>query len=71
MPVILTKENEEKWLNLNSSEAELLSMLTPYSDDQMTRYTVSPMVNQVANDSPFVIRKTLPMDQFGNYTLFG
>ena len=68
---ILTKENEDKWLNLKSSEAELLSMLNPYPDDQMTKYTVSPMVNQVVNDSPFVIRKTLPMDQFGNYTLFG
>jgi len=71
MPVILTKENEEKWLNLNTSEEELLGMLSPYSDEEMTKYTVSPMVNQVVNDSPFVIRKTLPMDQFGNYTLFG
>jgi len=71
MPVILTKENEGKWLNLNSSEEELLSMLAPFPDDQMTKYAVSPMVNHVVNDSPFVIRKTLPMDQFGNYTLFG
>ncbi|MBI0399139.1 SOS response-associated peptidase [Cyclobacterium marinum] len=71
MPVILKNENEEKWLNLNTSEEELLSMLSPYPDEQMTKYTVSPMVNQVTNDSPFVIRKTLPMDQFGNYTLFG
>jgi len=71
MPVILKKEDEEKWLNLNSSEEELLGMLSPFPDEEMTNYTVSPMVNQVANDSPFVIRKTLPMDQFGNYTLFG
>jgi putative SOS response-associated peptidase YedK len=71
MPVILKKENEEKWLNLDSSEEDLLAMLSPYPDEEMTKYTVSPMVNQVVNDSPFVIRKTLPMDQFGNYTLFG
>ncbi|WP_163378197.1 SOS response-associated peptidase [Cyclobacterium sp. SYSU L10401] len=71
MPVILKKEDEAKWLDTRTSEEELLGMLGPYPDEEMTKYTVSPMVNQVANDSAFVIRKTLPMDQFGNYTLFG
>ncbi|NHE55608.1 SOS response-associated peptidase [Cyclobacterium plantarum] len=71
MPVILKKEDEAKWLDVRTQEEELLGMLGPYPDDEMTKYTVSPMVNQVANDSAYVIRKTLPMDQFGNYTLFG
>jgi len=71
MPVILAKEDEKKWLDKYSSEANLLKMLTTYSADDMLNYTVSPMVNQVQNDSPGIIRKTSPMDQFGNYTLFG
>ena len=71
MPVILKKENEMTWLDPKASEEELLGFLLPYPDEEMMSYTVSPMVNHVANDSPFLIRKTLPMDQFGNYTLFG
>lgn len=71
MPVILAKDDEKKWLDKYSSEANLLKMLTTYSADDMLNYTVSPMVNQVQNDSPGIIRKTSPMDQFGNYTLFG
>lgn len=71
MPVILKKEDEKKWLDKYSSEANLLKMLTTYSADDMTSYTVSPLVNQVQNDSPGIIRKTSPVDQFGNYTLFG
>jgi putative SOS response-associated peptidase YedK len=71
MPVILKKEDEKKWLDKYSSETSLLQMLTTYSADDMLSYTVSPLVNQVQNDSPGIIRKTSPMDQFGNYTLFG
>lgn len=71
MPVILPKSGEAKWLDPFATEQELKDLLIPYQEDQMLSYTVSPMVNQVSNDSPFVIKKTLPMDQFGNYTLFG
>ncbi|WP_114749030.1 SOS response-associated peptidase [Pleomorphovibrio marinus] len=71
MPVILPSEQEEKWLDSQTSEEELLGMLSTYPEEQMISYTVSPMVNQVANDTPYVLRKTMPMDQFGNYTLFG
>nr|MBI1232701.1 SOS response-associated peptidase [Cytophagales bacterium] len=71
MPVILSKEMEAAWLNPLTPESDLLAMLVPYPEGSMLGYSVSPMVNQVGNDSPFVIRKTLPMDQFGNYTLFG
>ncbi|MCH6199912.1 SOS response-associated peptidase [Aquiflexum sp. LQ15W] len=71
MPVILKKEDEKKWLDKYSTESNLIQMLTTYSADDMLSYTVSPLVNQVHNDSPGIIRKTSPMDQFGNYTLFG
>lgn len=71
MPVIVDKNMEAAWLDSSTSEEKLLAMLKPFPAAGMLSYTVSPMVNHVGNDSPFVIRKTLPMDQFGNYTLFG
>jgi putative SOS response-associated peptidase YedK len=72
MPVILGREDEKKWLDKYTSLEELLKMLHTHKSDDMLSYTVSPMVNSVANDSPSIIRKTsAPIDQFGNYTLFG
>lgn len=71
MPVILSRENERKWLDQYTSQDDLLKMLIPYQENQMISYTVSPLVNQVTQDSPSIIHKTFPMDQFGNYTLFG
>lgn len=71
MPVILTKESEKIWLNEYSSEEDLKKIMVPYPEDYLTAYTVSPLVNSVANDSPAVIKRTSPMDQHGNYTLFG
>ena len=71
MPVILNREDEKKWLDSYTEEKELLSMLKPYQAEKMLSFTVSPMVNSVKNDSPAIIKRTSPMDQFGNYTLFG
>ncbi|AMQ57431.1 SOS response-associated peptidase [Algoriphagus sanaruensis] len=71
MPVILSREEEKKWLDKYTSESDLLEMLNPLAPELMVSYTVSPLVNSVQNDSPGIIRKTSPMDQFGNYTLFG
>ena len=71
MPVILNPDQEKKWLDSYSSPEDLTSILNPYSADQMLSYPVSPLVNSVQNDSQNLFRKTSPMDQFGNYTLFG
>jgi putative SOS response-associated peptidase YedK len=71
MPVILAQKDEKKWLNSYSSEEELKTILNPYSADLMLSYTVSPLVNSVQNDTPSLIKKTSPVDQHGNYTLFG
>ncbi|EOZ95760.1 YoqW [Indibacter alkaliphilus LW1] len=71
MPVILKKSDEKKWLDKYSKDEELLSMLGTYTAEKMQSYTVSQQVNQVSNDNPSLIKKTSPMDQFGNYTLFG
>ncbi len=71
MPVILTKEAEKKWLDNYTSEEDLKKILTPISADSLVSFSVSPLVNSVQNDTPAVMRKTSPMDQHGNYTLFG
>jgi putative SOS response-associated peptidase YedK len=71
MPAILSPEDEKKWLDKYSTEEELLNLLNPYPSSAMLSYPVSQLVNQVQNDQPSVIRKSMPMDQFGNYTLFG
>lgn len=71
MPVILKRDQEKKWLDKYTSEEDLSKMLTTYPAELMQSYTVSPLVNSVLNDSPSILRRTSPMDQFGNYTLFG
>lgn len=71
MPVILNPDQEKKWLDSYSSPEDLISILNPYSADHMLSYPVSPLVNSVQNDTQNLLRKTSPMDQFGNYTLFG
>lgn len=71
MPVILNRSQEKKWLDRYTPESELLAMLDPYPEELMMSYSVSSMVNSVENDSPGIIRKISPMDQFGNFTLFG
>ena len=71
MPVILDQSAEKKWLDKYAEEDDLLNLLNPYPADSMLAYTVSPLVNSVENDSPSLIRKTSPVDQHGNYTLFG
>jgi putative SOS response-associated peptidase YedK len=71
MPVILNGDQEKKWLDKYATESELLALLSPISTDLMVSYTVSSLVNSVNNDTPGIIRRISPMDQFGNYTLFG
>jgi putative SOS response-associated peptidase YedK len=71
MPVIIAKKDEKKWLDSYTTEEELTKILKPYPEDLMMSFTVSPLVNSVGNDSPALIRRTSPIDQHGNYTLFG
>ncbi|MFC5271393.1 SOS response-associated peptidase [Adhaeribacter terreus] len=52
MPVILTPEAEELWLNNDETPKELLDLLTPYPAEEMKAYPVSPLVNSPLNNSP-------------------
>ncbi|KAA5539233.1 SOS response-associated peptidase [Adhaeribacter rhizoryzae] len=55
MPVILTPEAEELWLNNDEPVNDLLDLLQPYDADQMKAYPVSDLINSPVNNSPEVI----------------
>ena len=53
MPVILRREDEDRWLDPELKDpATLLSMLLPYADEEMEGYEVSRAVNSPAFDGP-------------------
>jgi putative SOS response-associated peptidase YedK len=67
MPVILTKEQEQIWLNNDLPIKELLKIIAPYPSDLMHAYRVSNRVNKVSvNDASLI--KEVPDIQQG--TLF-
>lgn len=56
MPVILKKEDEEKWLNPDIIEpAHLKPLLVPYPSTQMDTYMVGSDVNKAQYDSPDIL----------------
>jgi putative SOS response-associated peptidase YedK len=55
MPVILSPEAEELWLDDHETQEELLSLLRPYEAGKMKAYTVSPLVNSPLKNVPEVI----------------
>ena len=58
MPVILPRNMEGVWLDRSIEDpSELRSVLTPYPDNAMEAYEVSPLVNPVANDGPELVAR--------------
>ena len=56
MPVIITKDKEDLWLDPKTTEKEkLLALLAPYPPDKMEFFRVSPIMNKPEYDSPEVI----------------
>jgi putative SOS response-associated peptidase YedK len=55
MPVILSPEAEELWLDEHETQDELLSLLRPYDPAKMKEYAISPLVNSPLNNVPEVI----------------
>jgi putative SOS response-associated peptidase YedK len=70
MPVILSRKDEAIWLNKESSESDLSSILKAYSAEKMNHYSVSPLISDSTADVPSLIRPAPAADQFGNLTLF-
>lgn len=70
MPVILSRESEDIWLNQDSSEDALLKAISASDTKDMNYYPVSPRISQQDVDVPSLIVPTPPSDQYGNLTLF-
>ncbi len=57
MPVMLKRNDEERWLNPDETEPErLLPLVVPYPAGDMEAYPVSRLVNNPANDTPQLIQ---------------
>ncbi|HMR57684.1 MAG TPA: SOS response-associated peptidase [Cyclobacteriaceae bacterium] len=70
MPVIFNREQEVVWLNPNSSELQLLELIKPYPENDLTNHTVSPAVFTPEFNKPSLLLPAPAADQFGNLTLF-
>lgn len=59
IPVILSKADEERWLDLTSPEEELTEILKPCESDKLKAHTIGPLVNNRKTDrnTPDVIKK--------------
>jgi len=70
MPVILDRESEKQWLSPEKGTAEQIELLKPLAEEKIATYTISQLVNNVANNDPQLIIPAPPTDQRGNLTLF-
>ena len=70
MPLILTRETENLWLNENADEETLLMLLKTSPTVSLNNYPVSPMISNSQQDLASMILPTPPSDQHGNLTLF-
>ena len=50
MPLIIKKEDEAIWIDKNLSKHNILSLIKPFDENQMTAYTVSRDANNVRFD---------------------
>lgn len=60
MPVILSRENEAKWLSSNMSTEELTSMMLPYPSELMNGYPIAPTIKNSKFNHPGLIDPTGP-----------
>lgn len=58
MPVILKREDEDMWLDSKTKPQDLKKLLKSLKSDLFEAYAVSKMVNNPANDSADLIKKT-------------
>lgn len=70
MPLLFDNKNAKTWLDAESSENDLLNLLSKPISITLESYTVSPRINSMsANDSTMIL-PSAPADQHGNLTLF-
>ena len=52
MPVIVKPELYDRWLASDTEKKDLLPLLVPFPDEEMTAYPVGLEVNNPRNDNP-------------------
>lgn len=57
MPLILSPEDEEKWLKPTLAESEIKTLLKTPSDDNMEAYAVSPKFRFLEPHNPMIIER--------------
>lgn len=57
MPAILSKEDEEKWLDASLSKAEIRSLLKPFDADQMDAYVIKNDFIRKSTSDPSILEK--------------
>jgi putative SOS response-associated peptidase YedK len=50
MPLIISTEDEKKWIEPTLTKAQINELIKPYNDSDMTAYTVSQTVNSARNN---------------------
>jgi putative SOS response-associated peptidase YedK len=60
MPVILSREGAEAWMNPQSSRGDLEALFEPFDEEQMLAYPVSREVGRVTVDHPRLIEPRDP-----------
>ncbi len=46
MPVILTKDHESKWLDMEQPATNVLKLLAPYPYDNLFAHTISKLISK-------------------------
>jgi putative SOS response-associated peptidase YedK len=57
MPVILAREDYQRWLNRENKPASVAELLKPFSSERMEAGPVSSKVNAPKNDGPQLINR--------------
>ena len=57
MPVILNRNDEDKWLDRSLSISKALNFLKPYPEKGMVGYSVSKQINNPGNNFPSLVKE--------------
>ncbi len=71
MPVILPLEEEKNWLAPQEGPFAVKYLFSSYPSDQMKLFPVSSKIHDLSFNSPLLTQPAQPVDQHGNYVLFG
>lgn len=71
MPAILDSDLMIDWLNESNTEESVINFITPYREKPLDRFSITPKISNPDFDSPELLKKAPPANQFGSFTLFG